>query len=95
MYYIYVEHNKMANSNISLRKALLATVPVIIGGGVAVFAIASNYPGVVEVQLTPTSIQIRVDGRGLLKPLLGADDFIKPPNSVRNYLNDETANFRC
>lgn len=85
----------MANSNISLRKALLTTVPVIIGGGVAVFAIASNYPGVVEVQLTPTSIQIRIDGRGLLKPLPGANDFIKPPNSVGKYLGNEMANFHC
>ena len=85
----------MANSNISLRKALLTTVPVIIGGGVAVFAIASNYPGVVEVQLTPTSIQIRVDGRELLKPLPGANDFIKSPNSVGNYLGNEMASFRC
>lgn len=90
----------MANSNISLRKALLTTVPVIIGGGVAVFAIASNYPGVIEVQLTPTSIQIRVDGRGILKPLPGANINIKPPSSagrypVRNYLDDEMASFRC
>jgi hypothetical protein len=90
----------MANSNISLRKALLTTVPVIVGGGVAVFAIVSNYPGVVEVQLTPTSIQIRVDGRGLLRTLPRANDLIKPPDSAgrfptQNYREDEMASFRC
>jgi hypothetical protein len=90
----------MANSNIPLRKALIATLPVFVGGGVAVFAIVSNYPGVVEVQLMPTSIQIRVDGRGLLKPLPGVNDLVKPHDSVervpaKNHLEDGTASFRC
>jgi hypothetical protein len=88
------------NTTDSIRQAFLtAAVPVFTACSIAVFAMVSNYPGVVEIQLTPTGIRILIDGTALLEPSHGANDLI-PPDSVGkiptgNHLEDKTASFHC
>lgn len=79
----------MANSNISVNKAFLATL--LVSGGVVVLAVISSYRGVVEVKLTPTSFEFRVDGREVPKSLPEA----VIPESVQDVLEDEEIKHRC
>jgi hypothetical protein len=49
-----------------------------VGLGLGFYAISSNYPGVVEIEITLTSIKVHIDGQASLKFLPGASDLGRP-----------------
>jgi hypothetical protein len=50
--------------------------------GLCVFAINSQFSGVVQIKITFTSVDVRIIGPEALKYLPGANDLVKPrPNS--------------
>jgi hypothetical protein len=66
----------MSNLKISPAKFLLTTL--LVSGGIVVVAIISNYPGVVEIQVSLTGFQFRVNGQDSLKPALKSGNPISP-----------------